>query len=99
MADILRGNVRASDIAGRLGGDEFALLLPGMDGAAAEAYAATLRGRLMAAMEERWPVTFSIGVAVYRHAPEDLDAMLAQADALMYEVKNGGRDHILQREL
>jgi hypothetical protein len=29
--------------------------------------------------------------------PMDFDAALAQADALMYEVKNGGRDRILQR--
>lgn len=100
VADTLRGNMRASDIAGRLGGDEFALLLPGMDSVAAEPYAATLRGHLLAAMEERgWPVTFSIGVAVYRQPPDELDAMLARADALMYEVKNGGRDRIMLREL
>lgn len=37
VADGLRARLRASDIAGRIGGDEFALLLPGMDGASANA--------------------------------------------------------------
>jgi len=98
VAGVMRLHVRASDIAGRLGGDEFALLLPNMDAAAAAPYVDGLRQRLLAAMgEHRWPVTFSIGVASYGMTPMDFDAALAQADALMYEVKNGGRDRILQR--
>ncbi|MDP3537073.1 MAG: GGDEF domain-containing protein, partial [Azonexus sp.] len=32
VADVMRQQVRATDIAGRLGGDEFALLLPNMGG-------------------------------------------------------------------
>ena len=47
---------------------------------------------------ERWPVTFSIGVASYRTTPPDFDALLKQADELMYEVKRGSRDSILLRE-
>lgn len=98
VARVMRLHVRASDIAGRLGGDEFALLLPNMDAAAAASYVEELRQRLLAAMDEhRWPVTFSIGVASYDVTPPDFDAALAQADSLMYEVKNGGRDRILQR--
>jgi len=100
VADGLRAHVRAGDIVGRLGGDEFAMLLPGMNGAAAEAYAEELRLRLLDAMREGgWPVTFSIGVASYRHAPDDIDGLLSEADALMYEVKEQGRDHVLQREM
>lgn len=98
VADVFRANVRASDIAGRLGGDEFALLLPGMDDAAALPYVADLRQRLLDAMRANaWPVTFSIGVASYRQAPENVDALITLADALMYEVKESGRDRILQR--
>lgn len=93
-----RAHLRAGDIVGRLGGDEFALILPGMDDAAALAYVENLRQRLLAAMRAQgWRVTFSIGVASYRRAPQDFDALLAQADQLMYEVKETGRDRILQR--
>lgn len=98
VAAVMLRHVRASDIPGRLGGDEFALLLPNMDADAAATYTENLRQQLLAAMREHgWPVTFSIGVACYRHAPHDFEAALAQADALMYEVKNGGRDRILQK--
>ncbi|MEW5893893.1 MAG: DUF2062 domain-containing protein [Pseudomonadota bacterium] len=100
VGDTLRQHLRASDLAGRLGGDEFALLLPGMAGQAALAYVADLRQRLLDAMREAgWPVTFSIGIASCARAPATLEALLAEADKLMYEVKGGGRDRILQREV
>jgi diguanylate cyclase (GGDEF)-like protein len=100
VADGLRAHMRAADIAGRLGGDEFALLLPGMEPEAAADYVADLRHRLLAAMAaQRWPVTFSIGVASYRQPPDSLPALLAEADALMYAVKRGGRDRVEQRVL
>lgn len=99
VASGLSGRLRTSDIAGRLGGDEFALLLPGMDGASAKVYIEDLQHRLLQAMNERqWPVTFSIGVASYARAPADLDALVAEADGLMYEVKCGSRNRVLQRD-
>lgn len=98
VAGVMRLHVRTSDIAGRLGGDEFALLLPNMNAASAASYVEALRQRLLAAIGEHgWPVTFSIGVASYGVTPRDFDAALALADSLMYEVKNGGRNRVLQR--
>ena len=95
VAEVLQKQLRASDLAGRLGGDEFVLLLPGAGAAAAAEYAEKLRLRLLAAMQEsNWPVTFSIGVASYAQPPTELTDMLCEADRLMYEVKNGGRDGI-----
>lgn len=99
VARTISEQVRASDIPGRLGGDEFALLLPNMNAQAASGYVESLRMRLLAAMKENgWPVTFSIGVASHKVAPHDFDMLVKQADALMYEVKRGGRDGILQQE-
>ena len=69
--------------------------MPGAGAAAAAEYAEKLRLRLLAAMQEsNWPVTFSIGVASYAQPPAELTDMLCEADRLMYEVKNGGRDGI-----
>lgn len=94
----IRTHVRESDIAGRLGGDEFALLLPNMEPSAAGQYVENLRQRLLAAMgDQAWPVTFSIGVANCHAAMRDLDSLLAEADAAMYEAKKEGRDRILHR--
>lgn len=99
VARIIRQQVRASDIPGRLGGDEFALLLPNTSAEAASSHVEKLRGHLLTAMRAKgWPVTFSIGVASYRVAPRDFEMLVRQADELMYEVKRGGRDRVLQRE-
>lgn len=99
VAATMRAQVRASDAPGRLGGDEFAVLLPNMKADTVQAYVEKLRRALLDAMQvEQWPVTFSIGVASYRTAPQDFGALLKQADELMYEVKRGSRDSILLRE-
>lgn len=100
VAEILSARLRSNDIAGRLGGDEFALLLPGMEGTVAASYIGDMQHRLLTAMASRaWPVTFSIGVASCQRAPVDFDALMAEADAVMYEVKHGGRNRVLQKEL
>jgi diguanylate cyclase (GGDEF)-like protein len=99
VAATLRQHLRSSDVGGRLGGDEFALILPGTDVDAARAYAETLRDRLLVAMRKNgWSdVTFSIGVASFVQAPADLASLLKEADMLMYEVKDNGRDQVLVR--
>ncbi len=95
MADVLRAQTRAADICGRLGGDEFALLLPETGPEAAQAFATTLRQRLLEAMQLRgWPATFSIGVAAWRTPPDNVGHLVSRADALMYEVKQSGKDSI-----
>jgi diguanylate cyclase (GGDEF)-like protein len=100
VAAAMRDHVRISDVPGRLGGDEFTLLLPSMKAAAAKVYVEQLQSRLLDAMKlNGWPVTFSFGVASYRVTPEDFDGLLKQADAVMYEVKHGGRRRILLREV
>ena len=71
-----------------------------MDRESAKAYVEDMRQRLLDTMSgRRWPVTFSIGVASYARAPADLDGLLAEADGLMYEVKHGGSNRVLQRDL
>ncbi len=100
VADVLSARLRSNDVAGRLGGDEFALILPGMEGATVTNYIGELQRRLLTAMDSRnWPVTFSIGVASCQRAPVDFDTLMAEADAVMYEVKHGGRNRIRQKEL
>lgn len=82
--------LRETDALGRWGGEEFLLVMPGnLDGI----------GRVLERIREAVhrvdagtrPVTFSAGVA--RHRPdESVDALLARADAALYEAKRTGRD-------
>jgi diguanylate cyclase (GGDEF)-like protein len=92
VAQTLRGATRAVDAVARLGGDEFGLLLPETDADTATALLARLRATLLAAMARNgWTVGFSIGAATFVAPPRSVDAMMARADELMYEVKRTGK--------
>lgn len=95
IADVLRICFRGSDILGRLGGDEFAALLP----TTAANSETSIRQRLSeelqirnAQPERRYALCISVGiVATDPQHSLSVEAMLAQADALMYEEKQKRR--------
>ena len=93
---VLRGTVRETDTAARIGGDEFALVLPDTDRHGAERAIAKLRSALQEALEA-WPVTCSIGVVTFIHSAVSPESAIAAADALMYEVKRGGKNAVAYR--
>jgi diguanylate cyclase (GGDEF)-like protein len=91
----MRSDLRPMDVVGRLGGDEFAILMPITDPDEARAAVPRLRTTLLEAMQrEAMPVTFSIGVASFLAPPESVDSALRLADALMYSVKQRGKNEI-----
>ncbi|MDH3320955.1 MAG: GGDEF domain-containing protein [Betaproteobacteria bacterium] len=99
VAAELARRLRTSDAVGRLGGDEFALLLPETDLAGARSLFADIRERLLAlSAQYRWPLGFSIGVAVFHAPPQTAEEAISCADALMYKVKRAGRNGILCEE-
>ncbi len=96
VAQTMNANLRATDHVARLGGDEFALLLPGLNATDAGTLIPKLRERLLAAMrEQRWPVTFSIGVRTFVKAPASVDELLGAIDSLQYRAKEAGKDRIV----
>ena len=95
LTDTLRGGVREIDSVARLGGDEFVLLMPETDDAAARAVVTRVRESLArVAADNRWPISFSVGVVTWTTPPRTVDAMIKQADDTMYEVKNTGKNRI-----
>jgi diguanylate cyclase (GGDEF)-like protein len=95
LTDTLRRGVREIDSVARLGGDEFVLLMPETDDAAAQVVVTRVRECLTrAAAENRWPISFSVGVVTWTTPPRTVDAMIKQADDTMYEVKNTGKNRI-----
>jgi diguanylate cyclase (GGDEF)-like protein len=92
VADGLRGILREVDTVARLGGDEFAILIED------ELQSATSTAqRIVRQFERPWSLSsgyvsvgVSIGVAA-RHAEEELDELLRQADAAMYAAKASGK--------
>lgn len=97
IANILKNSVRTTDITGRLGGDEFALILPNMPLARADEVAHLLQERIHTAMKnDSYPVTASIGVAHFEQLGASPKEMLEQADQLMYQVKQSGKNQVAQ---
>ena len=95
VADKLRDSLRPSDVCARLGGDEFAILFPELDADAAITTLERLRtGVAAAAHSPARAVSVSIGAVTFMSGPFDLEQMIHQADALMYQTKAAGRNRV-----
>ncbi|MES2185998.1 MAG: diguanylate cyclase [Pseudomonadota bacterium] len=98
VAGLLRKTVRTSDIVGRLGGDEFVVLLRdcgiGQATAVARKLVAALGRREFSIAEHRYRVGASIGIRMFGTEPENIEAIMKDADAACYRAKRLGRNRV-----
>ncbi len=96
IARVLQDNVRDGDLVARLGGDEFVIALNGVKDAAAAGQVAAKLVRLLGTPFETdgrvLTVSASVGVALYPHDGDDVQALTKSADAAMYAVKTSGKN-------
>lgn len=95
VATRLAGCVRESDALARFGGDEFVVLLndvaePAAAGGVAEKIIEAL-GAPYAANGVDHLMGASIGIAFFPADADDVDSLIAEADAAMYDAKRAGR--------
>jgi diguanylate cyclase (GGDEF)-like protein len=99
VAAVCLAQLRAGDHCGRLGGEEFAIVMPETDLAGAQALAerlcAAIRELRFEAAGQTYGVSASIGVAALAAADEGIDALMARADAALYQAKGAGRDRVI----
>lgn len=90
IGELLRGNVRSTDVVGRLGGDEFAALLVRADPNEGRARALRLQ-RILNASTANWggkTLQLSVSMGAETYGPEDDPAeLLRRADVQMYANK------------
>jgi len=95
VGEVLKSNLRESDIAARLGGDEFAIFFSAMKESTSKQVIEKLQASLLDAMNKhKWPITFSIGVVTYLEPLANIREMVRKADELMYQVKKSGKNSI-----
>jgi two-component system, cell cycle response regulator len=98
IAEVVRGQLRESDVLCRVGGEEFAILLAGTSVASARGAAEFIRGAVEMTdfmfEGKRIPVTVSLGVAVLEPSDESSEALFKRVDGLLYESKRTGRNKV-----
>jgi diguanylate cyclase (GGDEF)-like protein len=98
IADLLKAQVRSSDIACRYGGEEFLLVLPGTTAEAAFERAEQLRllcAEIRIAHQNMdLSITVSMGIATYPIHAKDSEELLIHADIALYTSKHSGRNKV-----
>lgn len=90
-------SLRKRDLVARIGGEEFAVILPAADLETAKSACERLRtafaGKPLVRNGAIIPFTTSIGITECQSG-DDIDHLMARADAALYEAKTSGRDQI-----
>lgn len=95
IALTIQQHLRKTDSIARVGGDEFVALLPETDENTAPIVINNMQSALLHEMQNNgWPVTFSMGALTLAGMQITVDELLGQADELMYQVKNSGKNNI-----
>lgn len=97
FSELLRLNVRQSDVCGRLGGEEFLIILPGCKDPHAFSLIDHLRNELEAhpltTRVGEVSITCSIGIAQWNGEP--MESFIGRADAALYQAKRNGRNQVI----
>ena len=100
VAQILKNNIRATDIACRYGGEEMSIILPNSTKNSSLTTAEKICKRVASnkfklnnvALEEN--VTISLGVATYPDDGETASEIIEAADKRLYQSKHNGRNQV-----
>lgn len=98
IAELVKANIRSTDIVARLGGDEFGILLERCTEERAVEVAEAIRGAIEA-HRFTWQESFtaarcSIGIVMVTQESPDVASIMSSADVACYSAKDMGRNQI-----
>ena len=98
FARLLGDTCRSGDLIGRLGGEEFGVLMLHNSAPACASFDRRLRHQLQdaSAAELGFVLDYSAGMAVLQPGESSLAALMARADAALYDAKTAGRGQLMQ---
>ena len=100
VARVLRQNSRDADSPARYGGEEMALILPhtGLEGsyAIAERVRTAVEGIRIPRLDNRGSLRITASVGVTASAEGNKEALIADADAALYEAKRQGKNRTVR---
>ncbi|MEO6625918.1 MAG: GGDEF domain-containing protein, partial [Burkholderiaceae bacterium] len=94
FVSVVNSLLRSADVIGRIGGEEFIVLLPETPMDVAHVVAERIRAKV-GTMTGPTNLTVSIGVTTNLPIGDSVDAMMARADAAMYNAKGLGRNQVV----
>jgi len=103
LAQVIRTQIRPTDLAARYGGEEFVVLLPNTDIEEAHAIAERLRHAIAytpcgkEGMKDLPPITVSMGVSTLPPGEGDSSLLIANADEALYKAKRAGRNCVIEQ--
>jgi diguanylate cyclase (GGDEF)-like protein len=98
IANIIKTNLRASDILGRFGGEEFIVFLPQIEGNSLYTLSEKIRTAIQEETKQKIAVTVSIGGATKKITGEieiENRDLIQLADKNMYKAKRKGRNQVV----
>ena len=97
FADLVRANIRSTDLAARIGGEEFCVVLSNSSARASAAIAERIRAQTetmtIRTASGSIRTTVSAGIA-YSTGTDTIQSLIIQADEALYEAKAGGRNRV-----
>lgn len=92
---VINAILRESDLIGRIGGEEFVVIMPETDIVAAREISERMRVAINTISTRIGSLSASLGIAVWKGAPESMQKLLKRADSAMYAAKKAGRNRIV----
>jgi diguanylate cyclase (GGDEF)-like protein len=98
LANVIKSQVRGSDVACHWGGDEFLIICPGVDARQAGELAERIRKMIKKTkIKNEKKLSISAGVVDVTERDRNINDLLHRADKALYQAKKEGRDRVVIR--